>query len=293
MQDHVQRVRVERSDRVAVVVIDNPPVNAGSREVRQGLLDSLSQIQSDGSVDAAVLVGMGPCFISGSDLKEFDGPLAEPQLPEIITLIERGPKPVVAALHGAALGGGYELALACDLRMAARGTLVGLPEVTLGMIPGAGGTQRLPRLVGIARAIDIVTTGRRVEASEAIAIGMIDVLVDGDLTDSACAAAAALAGKPRLLATDRQVPDGDSKEEAEAECRALQMGEGRAPIVEAIRLIRAASTLSLLEALREERAIFQQLRQSEEARSLRQFFFTERQARRERRQETHLQPMSS
>lgn len=153
-----QRVHIERDGDVAVVVIDNPPINAGSADVRRGLLEAIETVGRDDTVVAAVLIGAGSTFIAGSDIREFGQPLAEPQLPAVIGAIEACPKPFVAALHGAALGGGFELALGCDARVAAPGTVVGLPEVTLGIIPGAGGMQRLPRIVEI-RAMEMVCTG--------------------------------------------------------------------------------------------------------------------------------------
>src|SRR5206468_799795 len=125
-------------------------------------------------IEAAVLIGAGRTFVSGADIREFDGPIAEPQMPAVVGAIESCPKPIVAAIHGNALGGGFEIALACDARIAANDAHFGLPEVTLGIIPGAGGTQRLPRLVGRARAIELITSGRRVPAAEAKTIGMID-----------------------------------------------------------------------------------------------------------------------
>ena len=139
------RVHLERDGDIAVIVIDNPPINAGSAAVREGLMAAIATVQSDDSLQGAVLIGAGTSFIAGADLREFGQPLAEPQLPAVICAIENCGKPVVAALRGAALGGGFELALGCDARVAAPGTVVGLPEVTLGIIPGAGGTQRLSR----------------------------------------------------------------------------------------------------------------------------------------------------
>ncbi len=158
------KVLTERDGGVLVSIILNPPINAGSIEVRRGILAAISQLAGDSTLTAGVLIGGGNTFIAGSDLREFGRPLEEPQLPAVIAAIKACGKPVVAALHGAALGGGFELALGCDARVASAGTLVGLPEVTLGMIPGAGGTQRLPRIVGAAKAIpatrDAIKTGR-------------------------------------------------------------------------------------------------------------------------------------
>jgi 3-hydroxyacyl-CoA dehydrogenase len=171
-----------------------PPINAGSTEVRRGLLEAVEMVRCDDAIVAAVLIGAGTTFIAGSDIREFGQPLAEPQLPAVIAAIEACTKPFVAALHGAALGGGFELALGCDARVAAPGTVVGLPEVTLGIIPGAGGTQRLPRIVGVPRAIQMVCSGERVASAAALATGLIDVQADGDLRAAAVAHARRLVG---------------------------------------------------------------------------------------------------
>jgi 3-hydroxyacyl-CoA dehydrogenase len=190
------RVHLERDGDVAVVVIDNPPVNAGSAEVRRGLLEALETVAGSDGIRAAVLIGAGNTFIAGSDLREFGQPLQEPQLPEVIAAIEACDKPVVAALHGAALGGGFELALGCDARVAAPGTVVGLPEVTLGIIPGAGGTQRLPRLVGVPKAIELICSGARVPSGQALALGLIDREAEGELRTAALARSSAASDRP-------------------------------------------------------------------------------------------------
>src|ERR1700724_2327436 len=168
----VSPVRVEREDDIAFVVIDNPPVNATSQPVREGLLREISALADDAGVSTLVLIGAGKTFIAGADIREFDQPLRDPQVPAIIAAIEKCDKPVVTAIHGAALGGGFEIALACDDRIATPDAVVGLPEVTLGVIPGAGGTQRLPRLIGLAPAIEMITSCRRGGASEALSVGL-------------------------------------------------------------------------------------------------------------------------
>ncbi|MBF5095620.1 3-hydroxyacyl-CoA dehydrogenase [Azospirillum sp. INR13] len=272
-------VRLERDGGVAVIVIDNPPVNAGSTAVRRGLLDAVATVAADPDLEAAVLIGAGKTFIAGSDLREFGQPLEEPQLPAVIAAIEACAKPVVAALHGAALGGGFELALGCDARVAAPGTRVGLPEVTLGMIPGAGGTQRLPRLVGISTAIGLICEGRRVAAADALALGLIDALVEGEgveaLRTAAIAHARKLAGG-KIRVADRPVPAEPAERIEAAAGAALRAGRRRPPVVEAIRAVRAAAERPLDEALAEERAVFQRLRLETEAFARRHLFFAER-----------------
>jgi 3-hydroxyacyl-CoA dehydrogenase len=268
-------VRLERDGDVAVIVIDNPPINAGSTDVRRGLLAAVQQVQQDPALVAAVLIGAGTTFIAGSDIREFGQPLAEPQLPAVIAAIEACAKPFVAALHGAALGGGFELALGCDARIAAPGTVVGLPEVTLGIIPGAGGTQRLPRLVGVPRAIAMVCSGERVKSAAALAAGLIDAEAEGDLRAAAVAHARGLAGRKQRL-RERAVPPADDEAVATAASAALKAGKHRPAVVAAIEAVKASALQDFDTALADERAVFQQLRTSREAAALRHQFFAER-----------------
>jgi 3-hydroxyacyl-CoA dehydrogenase len=269
------RVHLERDGGIAVIVIDNPPINAGSAAVRQGLLDALQTLRDDATLNGAVLIGAGTTFIAGSDLREFGQPLSDPQLPAVIVAIESCKKPVVAALHGAALGGGFELALGCDARVAAPHTVVGLPEVTLGIIPGAGGTQRLPRVVGIPRAIRMICAGERVPAQAALEAGLVDELASGDLRTAAVAHAQRLAGRKQRL-RDRNVPLTDDASVAEASAVALKAGKRRPAVQAAIDAVIATARVAIDDGLAHERAVFQQLRVSREASALRHHFFAER-----------------
>ena len=268
-------VRLERQGEIAVIVIDNPPVNAGSAAVRAGLQAAIETLRGDKHLRGAVLIGAGTTFIAGSDLREFSQPLAEPQLPTVIRAIEDCGKPVVAALHGAALGGGFELALGCDARVVSPGTVVGLPEVTLGIIPGAGGTQRLPRIVGIPRAIGMVCSGERVHSAAALVAGLVDAEVDGDLRAAAVAHVRQMAGcKQRLR--DRAVPMADAGAVADATAAALKAGKRRPAVQAAIDAITATAHAPFDEGLAQERVVFQHLRVSREAAALRHQFFAER-----------------
>jgi 3-hydroxyacyl-CoA dehydrogenase len=246
-------VRIQRDGAVAVVVIDNPPVNATSHHVRLGLLDAVREINADSNVLGAVIMGAGRSFIAGADIREFDAPLADPQMPEVIAAVVDSPRTFVAALHGVALGGGFELALACDLRIASPGTLVGLPEVTLGMIPGAGGTQHLPRLVGIPRAIEIIASGRRLPVEEAHALGIVDRVIGGDLRAAAIEAASSA---PKRRIRDLPAPEPVARE--------------------AIDAVLESASLPYDVALARERQVFQALRASDRARELRARFFATR-----------------
>jgi 3-hydroxyacyl-CoA dehydrogenase len=268
-------IRIEREGDIAVVVIDNPPVNASSHAVREGLLRAVGETEDDDSVRAVVLIGAGRAFMGGADIREFDRPLGEPQMPAVIASIMDSARPWVAAMHGAALGGGLELALACDVRLASPGTMVGLPEVTLGIIPGAGGTQHLPRIVGVARAIDLICSGRRLTAAEAASLGIVDFVVEGELRPAAVEQARRMEGKRRLR--DRDVPPGDN-EAIEAAERAARAANPARQVAAAIESIRASATAHYATALARERAVFQELRASPAAAELRRRFFESRSA---------------
>lgn len=263
---------VER--RVAIVTIDNPPINAGSRAVREGLLELITTLDADNSVDAAVLAGAGRTFMAGSDIREFGRAIEPPELPQVIAAIGACRIPFVAAIHGAALGGGFELALGCDARVADRDAAIGLPEVTLGMIPGAGGTQHLPRLIPIADAIGIAATGRRVPAQEALRLGLLDAVYDSDLLNNAVEFAAQMGGRKRVLRREQAIPS-TPEAVAAAEAAAIKLRK-RPNVAEAIALVKHAVDMDFDEASTLERARFQELRQSTEAAALRHMFFAER-----------------
>lgn len=173
-------VRIDTRDGIAIVTIDNPPVNALSNAVRAGLLDAMDSAERDSGVNAVVIHGAGKNFIAGADIREFDAGLEPPHTPEVVARIEGMDKPVVAAVHGHTLGGGLEIALGCHSRVAAIDASIGFPEVRLGLIPGASGTQRLPRLVGIETALDLMISGRSVDATQANELGIVDAIAAAD-----------------------------------------------------------------------------------------------------------------
>src|SRR5215510_3842951 len=229
---------LRRDGEVAVITIDNPPGNALKHEVRAGLVDALDRARQDGSVKAVVIACAGRTFIAGADITEFGKPPQPPSLHDVIAAIEAMPKPVVAALHGTALGGGFELALACHFRVAVSGARVGLPEVKLGLLPGAGGTQRLPRLIGPEKALKLVVTGDPIAAAEALADGIIDEIVDGDLTGAAVAFARRVVteNRPLTLVRDREdklIGEGFA-DAAEELTRRLRGRDAPAACVEAV-----------------------------------------------------------
>lgn len=270
-------VRCHVLDDVLVIEIHNPPINAGSLDVRRGLLQAIESLAHTSEWQASVIIGGGSTFIAGSDLKEFGKPLEDPQLPAVIAAIERCSKPIVAAISGAALGGGFELALGCDARVAEKNAIVGLPEVTLGMIPGAGGTQRLTRRVGITRSIDLICAGTRIPASNAYELGLIDHIAEGDLLTSAVQFAKQLKHQKNRI-SEQLVPQESPELIQQAEQTALKLGRHRPPVLAAIEIIKAAATQSFSQALEIERNIFNKLRLGPEANALRHLFFAERKA---------------
>ena len=269
------KINIHNEADVMVITVNNPPINAGSTEVRKGLLAAIQLFQNDPKSSAAVVIGGGSTFIAGSDIKEFSGPLAEPHLPAIIAAIENCPKPVVCALHGAALGGGFELALGCDGRIALEGTMMGLPEVTLGIIPGAGGTQRLPRLIGLEKSIELICGGTRISGSEALKLGILNKLVNHDLQTQAIIFARSLLGQKARI-RDLDPPHAEVASVLMASQKALKAGKNRPNIYKAIEMISNVMTKPIDEGLAIEREAFQNLRLSTEAKALRHQFFAER-----------------
>ncbi|KAB1088645.1 3-hydroxyacyl-CoA dehydrogenase [Neorhizobium galegae] len=262
---------------VLVVTIDNPPVNATSVDVRSGLEKALTHSEMTGEITGVVITGAGKTFIGGADIKEFGKPAMEPTLPDVIDKIEGLSKPVVAALNSAALGGGLEVALACHYRIASPAAQVGLPEVKLGIVPGAGGTQRLPRLIGIPAALDLITSGRSVKAEEALKLGIIDEIAASDLIEAAISAALALAGKHLRRTGELNVAAADPAKIEKASAKILAKARGQKAPAEAVRLV-TTSNRPLAEGLADERATFLALRDSREAAALRHVFFAERES---------------
>ncbi len=277
-------VDLDRRGHVAVLTINNPPVNALSQHVRQGLHEGLGQALPDAGVAAVVIVCTGRTFIAGADIAEFGKPPKAPGLHEVLDLIEGSPKPVVAAVHGTALGGGLEVALACHYRVAVKGARFGLPEVKLGLLPGAGGTQRLPRVVGVERALQMIVSGDPIAADEALRHGLIDLIVDGDLAAAAVTFAETVVAEKRPLKKIRDLDDKlaavRAKPEVFASFRksvARQTRGFRAP-ESCIRAVEAAVTLPFDQGLKRERELFMELMASPESKAQRYFFFAEREA---------------
>ncbi|MBM3218892.1 MAG: 3-hydroxyacyl-CoA dehydrogenase [Candidatus Rokubacteria bacterium] len=279
-----QSVDLTSRGRVAVITVDNPPVNALSQHVRQGLRDGITQAQGDHAVQAIVIVCAGRTFIAGADITEFGKPPAEPGLHGVLDMIEGSSKPVIAAIHGTALGGGLEVTLACHYRVGVKDARFGLPEVKLGLLPGAGGTQRLPRVVGAEKALQMIVSGDPIRADEALKVGLIDEIVDGDLTAAGVAFAEKVLNEKRPLKKIRDLNDkiatAKAKPEIFSEFRksvARQTRGFRAP-ENCIKAVEAAVTLPFDEGIKRERELFQELMRSPESKAQRYFFFAEREA---------------
>ncbi len=274
-------VELKQQDNVAILWINNPPVNALSHQVRMGLKLGLDFATGAGA-RAIVIAGQGGTFIAGADIKEFGKPPKEPMLGELIDLIEACSLPVVAAIEGNTLGGGLEVALGCHYRITSASARMGLPEVSLGILPGAGGTQRLPRLIDAAEALTIVTSGTPINAEKAMAIGLVDEIAEGDCLDAAVALANKIADQPfedkRLSSRTLSRSADTDKLFAEAEAAIIKRARGAIAPVKAAECVKAAFELPYLEGIAKERATFMELVISDQSKALRHIFFAERAA---------------
>ena len=276
----------EADGRIAVVTVDSPPVNALSNAVRQGIADAVEKAITDDAVGAVVLICEGRTFFAGADITEFGKPQVEPSLRGLQKIVENATKPIVAAIHGTALGGGLELALVAHYRIAVPSAKCGLPEVKLGLLPGAGGTQRLPRVVGVRKALEMVTSGNPISAKEAHAMGLLDALAEeGGLRAAAIDFANRVLdeGLPLLKVRDR----AEKLEEARAnpgifddfrKANARQFRGFLAPEYNIRCIETAVSDLPFEDALVRERALFDELMKDSQSAAQRHVFFAERQA---------------
>ena len=263
---------------IGVIGVDYPPVNALGQGVREGLVNCLRQGLEDDQAKALVVIGEGRTFPAGADIREFGKPPAGPALPDVISEYESSDKLVIAAIHGTALGGGLEVALGCDYRVALESAKVGLPEVKLGLLPGAGGTQRLPRLVGAKAALDMIVGGNPVKAKDAFKVGIVDEVVGGDLLEGALAYARKLVADNAPL---RKIRDLDvKKEEADLftnyEKSIARKQRGFKAPFHCIKAVQAAVELPFDEGMKRERELFAELLVSPESRAQRHVFFAER-----------------
>ena len=266
---------------VLVVAVDSPPVNAISAAVRTGLRDAIVKAAADEAVKTIVIIGRGRTFFAGADITEFGQPICEPSLPALCNLIEASTKPVIAAIHGTALGGGLEIALACHYRIAVSSARLGLPEVKLGILPGAGGTQRLPRVVGVKAALPIIAGGNPISANEAKAIGLVDRLARSEMIEpDAVAFAMEIAGEARPISSMRQ----DKTDPADValidqyrDANARRMKGFNAPEA-CLEAVKAAVQLPFEEGMKRERELFDLLVSGVQSSAMRHAFFAERAA---------------
>ena len=264
---------------IGVITVDNPPVNALSQAVRQGILDAVATAAGDAS-KAVVIVCEGRTFIAGADISEFGKPPAEPWLPEVFDRLEALDKPVIAAIHGTALGGGFETALASHYRCAVSSAKIGLPEVKLGLLPGAGGTQRSPRLAGVEAALELMTSGNPIPATTAVELGLIDKIIDGDLRAGAHAWAEELVAEnaPVRRSSLLPVPDHDPAVFDAARGMAEKRARGQVAPQRIIDCVQAATSMPFAEGATVEREKFMELMQGSQSAAMRHLFFAERQA---------------
>ncbi len=270
-------VSYEHRGGIGVITINNPPVNALSQAVRAGLIDAAAQFAKDDAAGAAVLTCAGRTFVAGADISEFGKPPAEPFLPDVINTLEALDKPIVAALHGTALGGGLELAMGAHHRVAAVSARMGLPETTLGILPGAGGTQRLPRLAGLKLAAETITSARQIGAAEALEAGLVDEVVADDLlTEAALSAARRLAGTTPRRSRSLPTPAADPALFDKLRAGLAKSAPGQVAQARALDAIAFGLDHPFDEALANERAIFVELMQTPQRAALVHAFFAER-----------------
>ena len=274
-------VHFTRQGPVGIITVDYPPVNALGPGVREGILEAVDRGVADTQVRAMVLIGAGRSFIAGADIRGF-GKGRPTVARRTHDVLEASPKPVVAAIHGYALGGGLENALGCHYRIAVPGAKVGLPEVLIGILPGGGGTQRLPRLIGPEAALEMIVSGRHVPAPEALELGILDELVEGgELRDAAVAFAMRVMNEPVLpRISEREIPDHDPGIFEAMRRKIGRRARNQKAPWHCIRCVEIACFTPFEEGIRQERALFEELENSEEATALRYAFFSEREARR-------------
>ncbi|WP_313025385.1 3-hydroxyacyl-CoA dehydrogenase NAD-binding domain-containing protein [Pseudomonas lopnurensis] len=276
-------VRLENRGEIALITVNNPPVNALGQAVRQGLLQAFRAAEANTAVRAVVLACEGNTFIAGADIKEFGKPPQAPGLPEVIDAIEGCSKPSVAVIHGTALGGGLEVALGCHYRIARKDAKVGLPEVKLGLLPGAGGTQRLPRLAGVAKALDMIVSGAPIGAAEAMAHNIVDELFEGELAEAGIGFARRLLNADRGPRCSGEQTLGLEGADNEALIRAKRAEvaarmPGLFSPLRCVAAVEAAVKLPLAEGLKRERELFVECLDSPQRGALVRAFFAERQA---------------
>jgi 3-hydroxyacyl-CoA dehydrogenase len=272
-------VELEKQGEIAMLSINNPPVNALSFAVRKGLADGIKIASKDEEIKAVVIICQGRTFCAGADIKEFGQPPKQPVLGKVLEIMDACPKPIIVAIHGTALGGGLEMAMTCHYRIAVHSALFGLPEVKLGLLPGAGGTQRLPRIVGIEKALKMITTGNPIGSQDALVTGLIDVMIEDDLQIRA------LAFAKKVVVEKRPLPRiCEQNEKVESVRKTLgifdkfrktmtRKNRGFKAPEACIKALEASVKLPFDEGLKVERQLFEELRSGSQSEAQRYCFF--------------------
>ncbi|MES1933889.1 NAD-binding 3-hydroxyacyl-CoA dehydrogenase [Salinisphaera shabanensis T35B1] len=271
-------VSYERDGDIGVITVDNPPVNALGHAVRQGIVDALDKGLADDGAKALMIIGGGRTFPAGADIREFGKPPQEPSLPDVVQVLENSDKLLIAAVHGTALGGGMEITLGCDYRVALDSAKMGLPEVNLGLLPGAGGTQRLPRLIGAKAAMQAIVEGKPMKAAKLKDMGVVDEVVSGDLKAEAIAYAEKLVadGAPRRKVSELSVEKESDNVFSEFEQSIARKKRGFLAPFHCIKAVQAATELDFAAGMKRERELFTELLNSPESAAQRHVFFAER-----------------
>jgi len=284
MQQVNEKISVRRDGEVAIVVSDNPPVNALGQVVRAGLVEAFARLEADDSVKAIVVACAGKTFFAGADITEFGRPRQPPTLQDAIDRIERCPKPTVAAIHGTALGGGFEVALGCAYRVMVKGAAVGLPEIKLGLFAGGGGTKRLPRVIGPEEALKLCLSGERVSAEKALALGAVDAVGEGDPIALGVEFARSVIGKPFTPTREREDKIAATRADPTAFDELAKKLTARAKGQEApaanVQSVRESFTLPFEEGMAKDAEENRKLMGGSQSRALRYLFFAEREAAR-------------
>ena len=283
MTEITPAVSLEKKDELGILAIDNPPVNALGVDVRKGLFDGVAMAVKDDGIKAVIIICRGRTFCAGADIREFGKPMQAPFLPDVLDAIENAPKPIIAAVHGTAFGGGLETALASHFRIAVKSASFGLPEVKLGLLPGAGGTQRLPRVTGVEKALEMITSGNPIGAEEALRVGLIDEIAGDDLEAHAIAFAKKVLAENRPIVKVSELDDNiaparenpavfdDFRKKNARKFRGFEAPEA------CIKAVEAAVSKPFREGIANERELFNQLMNGSQSAAQRHYFFAERQ----------------
>ncbi|MEN6468320.1 MAG: enoyl-CoA hydratase-related protein, partial [Smithella sp.] len=263
----LETVAFSKEGNIGILSVNNPPVNALSRAVRAGIKSGIEKGIADQDIAVMIIICEGRTFIAGADIREFGKPPTEPFLPDVCQFIEDSPKPVVAAIHGTALGGGLEIPLSCHFRIAVASAKVGLPEVKLGLLPGAGGTQRLPRVAGVRNALEMITSGAPVAAAKAKAMGILDEVVEGDLKAAAIAfAQKVVAEKLPIRRASQLQAKADSPTVFEDFAKSIsRKSRGFLAPFKCIESVKNATMVPFAEGMKRERALFLELQASDQS----------------------------